>query len=218
MIKKIIKYLTRILLLFFILLISYFVIAFVLSILSTNLKKIDCNKSAQIFVSTNGVHLDIIIPINKLPIAFQQELNLTKNIKFVSFGWGDKGFYLETPTWNDLKFSTAINAIFLKSETAMHVTNYRNKLNSWHTIPICDSQLELLTQYIIESFLRGGDDQLLIIPNAGYTNHDKFYEANGSYNLINTCNSWVNKGLKTAEIKTSIWSPFDKGVLFHMEN
>jgi len=31
---------------------------------------------------------------------------------WLAFGWGDKGFYLNTPTWADLKFSTAVKAAF----------------------------------------------------------------------------------------------------------
>ena len=216
MIKKGLKYLKKIFLLFLTLTIAFFVIVFTLSILGTHPKELNCSKSDQVYVSTNGVHLDIIVPKNKLPIAFQNELKLKKHVNFVSFGWGDKGFYLETPTWSELKFSTAINAVFLKSETAMHVTNYPYKFDSWHPIPICDAQQRLLNQYILDSFEKGGEGEIIIIPNAGYTSYDEFYEANGSYNLIKTCNSWVNRGLKTAKIKTSIWSPFDKGVLFHV--
>ena len=106
--------------------------------------------------------------------------------------------------------------MFRKSETAMHVTNHRYKLDNWRSISICETQLNLLNQYIINSFSKGSEGQIVIIPNSGYTNQDEFYEANGNYNLINTCNSWVNRGLKTSKIKTSIWSPFDKGVLFHI--
>jgi len=217
MIKTAIKYLKRTLMLIATLVIGYFIVAVILSIISTNPKNTACEQPNQIFVSTNGVHLDIIISKEDLPENFQQQLALKSYTQFVSFGWGDKGFFLETPTWNDLKLSTAINAMFLNSKTAMHVTNYSRKIKGWHTVPICDSQLELLTQYISNSFTKGKEGGILQIPNAGYSNNDEFYEANGNYNMINTCNNWVNRALKTANIKTSIWSPFDKGVIYHLE-
>ena len=44
---------------------------------------------------------------------------------FVGLGWGDKGFYLETPTWADLKTSTALKAVSGYNTTAMHVTFYK---------------------------------------------------------------------------------------------
>ena len=39
-------------------------------------------------------------------------------------GRGDKGFYLQTPQWSDLKFSVAFNAVFDFSTAAMHATFY----------------------------------------------------------------------------------------------
>jgi len=38
----------------------------------------------------------------------------------------------------------------------------------------------------------------------------------GSFSLFNTCNVWVNKALKVTGIETSVWSPFDFGVLHHL--
>lgn len=39
-------------------------------------------------------------------------------------GWGDKGFYLETPTWAELKASVAFKAVTGLSTTAIHATFY----------------------------------------------------------------------------------------------
>jgi len=217
MFKVILKYFLRLVLLLFTVTIGYFVLALILSLISTSPKDIPCQKNNDIFVSTNGIHLDIILTKEKLPIEFQQNLALGNNVKYVAFGWGDKGFYLETPTWEDLKFSTAINAMFLKSEAVMHVTKYRIRYNHWQSVPICDYQLKPILEHIQSSFTKDASGKIEEIPNAGYTRFDTFYEANGSYNLINTCNSWVNRALKAANIKTSIWSPFDKGILYQLQ-
>lgn len=47
-------------------------------------------------------------------------------LPYLAIGWGDKGFYLNTPTWADLKFSTAFKAAFGLSKPAMHATFYRD--------------------------------------------------------------------------------------------
>ena len=50
----------------------------------------------------------------------------------------------------------------------------------------------------------------------GYNSYDSFFEAKGSFSFYRTCNIWVNKALKVIGVKTSIWSPFDFGVLHHL--
>lgn len=212
--KVILKYLKRTLLFIGIFLFTYFSFAFLLSISSTNPHTTQCEYKNEIFLSTNGVHLDIVIPKNQNDIFIPV---LPSHINYIAFGWGDKRFYLETPTWDKLKFSTAAKALFWKSETAMHVTMYQKKRKDWMSIKLCDEQLNKLTAYIKSSFLKNKQGEVIEIKGSGYSNRDRFYEAIGSYDCINTCNSWVNKGLKIADIKTCIWSPFDKGIIYQVE-
>ena len=217
MLKKIVKYSIRTVLFIILMLVGYFLFAVILSVISTNPEKLNCEKDKTIFITTNGVHLDIIIPKVDLNSELQQALEIEEHVRYVAFGWGDKGFYLETPTWGDLKFSTAVNAMFLKSETAMHVTKYRRRQNRWIEIEVCEEQLEALKTHILKSFERDEAGSIIEIPDSGYYSNDDFYEAYGSYNCIQTCNAWVNQGLKKGNIKTSVWSPFDKGVLYHLD-
>ena len=53
--------------------------------------------------------------------------------------------------------------------------------------------------------------------DAVYGNHDIFYEAKGSYNLFYTCNTWTNSALKAANQKASLWTVYDKGILYHYQ-
>ena len=48
-----------------------------------------------------------------------------------------------------------------------------------------------------------------------YGNDDAFYEANGTYNLFKTCNTWANNGLKACEKKAALWTPFESGIFYH---
>lgn len=217
MLRTLIKYFKRITLSIVSVIGGYLLIALILSLISTNPEKLHCEEDKPIFISTNRVHLDIIIPKEYLIGDIEQALQIDDEVKYVSFAWGDKAFYLETPTWNDLKPSTAARALLLNSESAMHITNYQRSYGDWVKLLVCEEQLELLKSYITDSFERDGEGSIIEIKDSGYTAYDKFYEANGVYNCIQTCNTWVNKGLKEAKIETSIWSPFDKGVLYQLE-
>jgi uncharacterized protein (TIGR02117 family) len=138
---------------------------------------------------------------------------------YVSIGWGDKGFFLETPTWADLKFSTAFNAAFTGSETAMHVAYHENEPSVTPTTKrkfVSPEKYHDLVNYIRDSFqLKNG--RVDLIPGKGYWSNDNFYEANGSYHLFHTCNAWTNDGLKVAGIRTAVLALFSDGIMRHLE-
>jgi uncharacterized protein (TIGR02117 family) len=134
----------------------------------------------------------------------------------VVFGWGDRDFYINTPTWNDLKFSTAFKALFMSTESAMHVVEVEHTRSHWQQLLICSHQVDLLNQYIMNSFRKSADGSFIEIPASSYGDRDKFYEATGRFDCLQTCNQWVNNGLKAAQLPSAIWSPFDQGVMYQL--
>lgn len=204
--------------------ISFFVL-YVISALS--ISKISVNsdvsqkdKPIEIFILSNGVHTDIVVPIKNEfkdwsnEIRFQQTKSKDSLVNYLAFGWGDKGFYLNTPEWSDLKASTAFNAAFGLSSSAMHTTFYKkmNENASCKKIKISSQEYQKLITYISESFKLDSDQNVQWISGNSYGNRDAFYEANGSYNLFFTCNTWANNALKTANQKASLWTVTDTGI------
>src|SRR5687767_14278878 len=76
-----------------------------------------------LFVRTNEVHTDIVMPVvhEELGIDWRDVFppkHFRANVrqdKYVAVGWGNRGFFVETPTWADLKISTAATALFTPS-------------------------------------------------------------------------------------------------------
>jgi len=195
----------------------YFITALILSILNTHPPKLNCLPVNEIYITTNGMHVDIILPVENIDFEFLKELELQPGTKYISFGWGDKQFYINTPEWKDLTFKTAFIALFLKSETAMHVTGYYQKYDSWKKLNLCNSQLDTLKHYIENSFRRNDMGNLQKIDVPGYYKIDAFYDARGSFSLFRTCNVWAGKALKVIGVETAVWSPFDFGILYHLK-
>lgn len=214
--KSIFKALKKLLFLLIVAIGLYMLAALVLSLVKTRPRPISCVKQLEVYVSSNGVHLDVIIPAESLEREFAKQLKLPRGTKFVAFGWGDKNFYIKTPQWKDLTVPNAFTALFLKSATAMHVTAYKQTSPAWRKTKICPAQLNRLVAYISKSFTKDYEGQIYRIDIKGYTINDSFFTARGSFSLFKTCNVWVNQALKTAAIETSIWSPFDFGVLHHL--
>ncbi len=182
------------------------------------------NGSVSIYVKSNGVHTDICIPTESAIIDWKTIIpieHFPNNITFeyISMGWGDKGFFLDTPEWSDLTFTTAVNAAFLPSPTAMHV-EYLETIpkvsDNMCLVRINESNYHNLVGYVKESFVLK-NEQAIIIPDKGYWKIDNFYEAQGNYHLFKTCNSWVNRGLKLAGVKTGLFALSSDGVMRHLK-
>jgi uncharacterized protein (TIGR02117 family) len=214
MLKRIITYIKTGLLVIGLTMAFYLLTAFTLSVISTNPDHLVCQKENEIFIASNGVHLDLIVSRHYLTPKLLNSLELPNGVNYIAFGWGDKEFYINTPGWSDLKFRTTFKALFLDSESAIHITWIKNEYPGWAVVPMCDIQLQLLIEYLDGTFKKSPSNNIVEIEASGYTQYDKFYEAIGSFNGIRTCNNWVNDALKAAKVKTSIWSPFDQGVLY----
>ncbi|WP_224995408.1 TIGR02117 family protein [Cesiribacter sp. SM1] len=206
--------------------ILYIVVALLLSCIPANRNATQATEGVEIYITTNGVHADFTVPVITPTIDWRNHLPLrdypgaNSGFQYVAFGWGDKGFYLHTPQWSDLTLSTAANAILWPSPTAMHVTYYRRPPvpgNNSRRLVLSPEQYQQLARYIQESFERTEDGRFILIKNAGYSAFDNFYEARGSYSFLYTCNNWVNEGLKEVGVKTSLWTPFDKGIMYHLD-
>lgn len=177
-------------------------------------------EEVEIYILTNGVHTDIVCPLkNEVMdwsslVPFENTLSQRTDFEYASFGWGDKGFYLDTPTWADLKFSTAFNAAFWLGESAMHVTFYKQMKEgeSCKKIKISQENYKLLVKYIQDSFDYENNKTQLIPTDMVYGQNDAFYDAKRTYNIFFTCNTWANSALKAANQKAALWTATDKGI------
>lgn len=214
---KIIKKCIRWLFCFLLIPVFYVLISLLLSMITVNKNEnIAANKA--VYLNTNGIHLGIIIPLELMDSTLQKGLKFNSTDKYLSFGWGDKDFYLNTPTWGDLTVKNAINATFLKSETLIHLTRYKSKQDDWVKVKLTNDQLKKLNQYILKYFKKDENENKIILNGKGYSSYDDFYEANGNYSGFKTCNSWVNSALKESDLKACYWTPFDFSVLNKYKN
>jgi len=178
----------------------------------------------EIYIASNGVHTDFVLPVKTSIIDWQTLFaadhfnNGWRYAPFIAFGWGDRGFYLNTPEWKDLRLSTALNAMFISSSSAMHVSLWRVPVEDDLTIKVrlSEHEYQCLVSYILDSFKWGPDNLALKIDHPGYGDFDLFFESSLKFYLFRTCNVWTNQGLKQAGIRTSLWTPYDKPILYQL--
>jgi len=208
-IKKILKWITTLILIP----VVYLLVSLILTFIPVNGNDNYTEKNNSIYLNSNGIHLDIIIPKDQINSNLLNGLEYSKKDKYFSFGWGDKNFYFNTPTWNDLTFNNAFKALFISSPTLIHLTRFSAIQKDWVEVNVNQDQLYMINQYINKTFYFDTHDNKVLLRNNGYTNNDDFYEALGSFSIFKTCNSWVNSGLKESDIKACFWTPFDFGLL-----
>jgi len=201
----------------------YLLCSIILSIIPYNSNFKTAPNGIDMYILSNGIHTDLVLPANneyknwtkELPLA--NTLSKDSSINYMAFGWGDKGFYLDTPQWSDLKSTTVFKAMFGLSGSAMHITNYKylRENNLCKKISVSKEQYLKLVNYIDSSFCMNTSGNCFCINGYCYGRNDSFYEATGRYSLFYTCNTWANEGLKYSGIKACLWTPFDKGIFFH---
>jgi uncharacterized protein (TIGR02117 family) len=203
---------------------TYLIIAVIFSTIPCNTSFRRAEKGIEIYLRTNGIHTDIVLPAKTgykdwtLELPASNTVSGDTLIKYIAFGWGSKSFYLETPQWSDLRFKIVFKALFGMDETVMHTTNLRSlqEGDNCKKIIVSDTLFQKLTDYVSQTFEKSETGAVFCLNGHHYGRYDSFYEANGSYSLFNTCNSWVNEGLKQSGIKSCIWTPFDKGIFLHL--
>lgn len=225
--KKIFRAILYAIEVFFGLFVLYILYVFLGMLIPVNWSYEYSQEEIQFFVISNGVHTDICLPVRNEVFDWTKYIH-TKDFAdvpvapaYIGIGWGDKGFYLDTPTWAELKTSTAFKAIFLPSETAMHITYYQVAPPASERVIRCsmdNEEYKRLIAYIKASFETNGQlVDVQLIPGKGYTLNDNFYEATGNYWGLKTCNTWTNDALKVAGVKTSFHALFEAGIMrwFH---
>ena len=211
----------------FILGIFAFIVVYVLATLG--LSHITVNSEPEksdevaIFINSNSVHTDIVVPIRNDVKDWSKDILFTHTkakdslMRYIAFGWGDKGFYLDTPEWSDLKASTAAKAAFYLGTSAMHTQFYKDLKEDEECVKITISKKDYasLVKYITESFQLDENNKVRWIANRSYNKYDAFYEGVGSYSLFYTCNTWANNALKAANQRAALWTTYDKGIFCH---
>jgi uncharacterized protein (TIGR02117 family) len=174
-------------------------------------------KSVEILVITNPIHTGIAIPATGETLQafnFLGEGGLpldAPGLRWLVFGWGGRAFYLETPTWAELKLVPALKALTI-DRSVLHAElagEIDRSLPNVKTLRVSEAEFSKLLQAILDSFSTG---EPAAIAAVGYGPHDRFYEANGHFNVLFSCNTWAAKVLRAGGVQTGLWNPLPQSL------
>jgi uncharacterized protein (TIGR02117 family) len=152
-------------------------------------------------------HTGIVIKKSLIDTALWPESKDFKNFDCIDIGWGDKDFYMDT----GFNIWLAVKALFYPTPSVLRVAainysimDYINSSDASLEIKLDSTGFNHLLIYIHNSYKQNKEKKAVIISakNNGYV---KYYNAKGKYSILNTCNTWVAKGLISAGIKISAY-------------
>lgn len=122
---------------------------------------------------------------------------------------GQRDFYLNTPTWWDVRPAPVLRAMLGSERVLVHVDVMNAPAAGAATRPVdlTPAQARALTAAIDASFAAGAR------PLPGYGAWDRFYEGRGHYSALTTCNNWTGVVLRTAGVRVGRWTPTAGSVL-----
>lgn len=202
----------------------YATAALILGLIPVNRDWRPAPEGITVWLVTNGVHAGIAMPVRTDTIdwstVFPRSDMRDGRGDIVTVGWGDRKFFLETPTWADLSATTAVNALMGVDGTLVHVEYGYAPAQDPDAIRLLITQeaYARLVKYVHGSVQPGERDVARVIRGHHYADDDAFYEAHGRYSLFLTCNQWTRNALSSAGVRVPAWSPFDKAMFWQLRN
>lgn len=172
-----------------------------------------------IYLIDNGIHVDIVMPIRAQGLDWAPLLpardfaRVDADAGWIAFGAGEERVYLNTPTWWDLTPRTIWSAL-AGGRRVMHVEYVRSPNRPVREIRLRPEEYRRLWAAVRADFILDSRGRPQRIDHPGYGPADAFYRGRGKASAFRTCNSWVADKLRRAGVKTSLWPPFEQGLLW----
>ncbi|MEX0344634.1 MAG: TIGR02117 family protein [Rhizobiaceae bacterium] len=169
----------------------------------------------RILLLYNPIHTDIAFPAEPDVLerfGFLSDAGLPVDhpqVRWIVVGWGGRSFYLETPTWADLKPLPVFKALTI-DRSVMHVAlagDIDPALPNVDELQVSERNYDRMLDFALASFVLDPAGVPQSIDGAGYGDFDRFFEAHGWFNAVAGCNTWTASALRAAGVRTGLWNP-----------
>lgn len=195
---------------------AYVVAGLIGGMVPTNRDRTPPAQGIRIYVEDNGIHTSIVLPVRAGGVTIDDLAppSALRDPRFGghgwrSVGWGDRDFYIGTPTWRDVNPVTVARAAIGRGSTVMHVDFVPEPPigPDVRAITLRPEEYRRLVGFVRASFAGTGGSV------AGYADYDAFFPAVGGYSAVRTCNAWTGEALRHAGVRMGAWTPFPVSVM-----
>ena len=160
--------------------------------------------SNDIYVVRQGLHTGFVVPASTIQSQLPQLQDRFADTPYLEFGWGDREYYQA----EEITSGLTMRAIFWPSESVVKAVaiparpDIHFSDNEVEVLCLDSRQYSMLIGFIEHSFYKDSDGN--IIESKDDADGDiQFYKGEGHYYLMNTCNNWTARGLKSAGLNIS---------------
>jgi len=205
---------------------AFLLFAAVLGTIPRNWGWQEADSGVTVYIRSNGVHTWIVMPkvaegVDWRPYSRPEHLRDPRHgaSDHVAIGYGNRDFYLNTPTWNDLTVGTAAAAFFGNGPTLLHVehTNAPQPEEWQRPITLTPDEYRRLASFISNRFDLDAQGRTMPVLGRGYGAADMFYDAKGGYSFVLTCNEWTGRALRAAGVRTGVWTPLEQSIMWRLD-
>ena len=163
-------------------------------------------QGVAIAVGGTGVHADLVLPVRAAGVDLSGMLRDAglPDAPWIAVGWGERDFYLHTPTWADASLGRTLRAGLGSEETLVQVSRLGGP--DGVLLRLSPEQYRRLAAEVVASVKRPVER----LP--GYTADDVFLGSQGRYSGLLTCNQWVADRLAAAGVRVGSFVPLAWGL------
>jgi len=160
--------------------------------------------SNVVYIVRQGLHTGFVVPATAIQSQLPQLYERFANTPYLEFGWGDKEYYQA----EEITSGLTMRAVFLPTESVMQTVAIPERPdihftgNEVEALCLDSKQYSLLIGFIEHSFYQDNEGNIIKSEN-GTDGNNQFYKGEGHYYLMNTCNNWTARGLKSAGLDIS---------------
>ena len=172
-------------------------------------------RGVAVFVEDNGIHTSLVLPkraagVDLAAVFPPRDLSQPRygGWRHVAVSWGERGFFVGTPTWWDVRPGTVIRAALGSDATVLHVEHVAPPVagSAVRRVVLRPEEYRRLVAFVLASKRQGS-------AAAGYGGYDAFYPALGRYDVVHNCNDWTGRALAFAGVRVGRWTPVSGAVM-----
>ncbi|MDJ0569163.1 MAG: DUF2459 domain-containing protein [Pleurocapsa sp. MO_192.B19] len=172
-----------------------------------------------------GYHSNILIPVKNVIFDWSNYLafnnvdeNALSDYSYLGFGWGERTWYINPPTRLDRFIFKGLKAFFSPNRAVLRVQRYGSfpQHQEIECVGMSRANYLKLMKFIKQSFQKDEGGKIVRVLEKPQW-HTTFYEAQGTYSLLNNSNHWTATGLRIADINTPLWAGHSAAIMRVLE-
>ncbi|MBN2426253.1 MAG: DUF2459 domain-containing protein [Calditrichaceae bacterium] len=172
----------------------------------TEYGQISEDSTYSVYVVSHGWHTGVVLARNDFIPSMGTDSIFFPQGRWLEFGWGDKDFYMSTPSEEDVNWLTTVKAAIWPTASVIHVVGFDKPVPEYFSVSdligfnITDSLRREIVKFIIKSFAKNDDGKIDSL-SKGLYGESRFFTGREKYYFPKTCNVWTARALVEGGIR-----------------